>query len=103
MASGVPVVTLPVGVLTDTVVDAVTGLVLSQHSPTAVAVALRSLLAQSFQCESMGAAGRSRAVSRYTWDRLALDALNIYRQLGAAPAGAGEGAVDAGTAMATTA
>jgi glycosyltransferase involved in cell wall biosynthesis len=82
MASGVAVVTLPVGVLTDAVVDAVTGLVLSQHSPAAVAAALRSLLAQSFQCQSMGAAGRSRAVSRFTWDRIALDSLNIYRQLG---------------------
>jgi glycosyltransferase involved in cell wall biosynthesis len=82
MASGVAVVALPVGVLTDAVVDAVTGLVLSQHSPAAVAAALRSLLAQSFQCQSMGAAGRSRAVSRFTWDRIALDSLNIYRQLG---------------------
>ena len=83
MASGVAVVTLPVGVLSDAVVDAVTGVVLSQQSPAAVAAALRSLLTQSFQCESMGAAGRSRAVSRFTWDRIALDALNIYRQLGA--------------------
>jgi glycosyltransferase involved in cell wall biosynthesis len=82
MASGVAVVTLPVGVLTDAVVDAVTGLVLSQQSPAAVAVALRNLLAQSFRCQSMGAAGRSRAVSRFTWDRIALDSLNIYRQLG---------------------
>jgi glycosyltransferase involved in cell wall biosynthesis len=80
MASGVAVVTLPVGVLTDAVVDAVTGLVLSQQSPAAVATALRNLLAQSFQCQSMGAAGRSRAVSRFTWDRIALDSLNIYRQ-----------------------
>jgi glycosyltransferase involved in cell wall biosynthesis len=82
MASGVAVVTLPVGVLTDAVVDGVTGLVLSQQSPAAVAAALRNLLAQSFQCQGMGAAGRSRAVSRFTWDRIALDALNIYRQLG---------------------
>jgi glycosyltransferase involved in cell wall biosynthesis len=81
MASGVAVVTLPVGVLTDAVVDAVTGLVLSEQSPFALAVALRKLLAQSFQCDSMGAAGRSRAVSRFTWDRIALDSLNIYRQL----------------------
>jgi glycosyltransferase involved in cell wall biosynthesis len=81
MASGVAVVTLPVGVLADAVVDAVTGLVLSQQSPAAVAAALRNLLAQSFQCQSMGAAGRSRAVSRFTWDRVALDSLNIYRQL----------------------
>jgi glycosyltransferase involved in cell wall biosynthesis len=82
MASGVAVVTLPVGVLTDAVVDAVTGLVLSQQSPAAVAAALRNLLVQSFQCQGMGAAGRSRAVSRFTWDRIALDSLNIYRQLG---------------------
>jgi glycosyltransferase involved in cell wall biosynthesis len=81
MASGVAVVTLPVGVLTDAVVDGVTGQVLSQRSPAAVATALRSLLAQSFQFQSMGAAGRSRAVSRFTWDRIGLDSLNIYRQL----------------------
>lgn len=84
MASGVAVVTLPVGVLADVVVDAVTGLVLAQHTPAAVAGALRALVAQSFQCESMGAAGRSRAVSRFTWDRVALDSLNIYRQVATA-------------------
>lgn len=81
MASGVAVVTLPVGVLADAVVDGVTGQVLSQRSPAALAAALRSLVTQSFHCDSMGAAGRSRAVSRFTWDRIALDALNIYRQL----------------------
>lgn len=81
MASGVAVVAFPIGVLTDAVVDGVTGQVLSQQSPPAVAAALRSLLAQGFRCESMGAAGRSRAVSRFTWDRIALDSLNIYRQL----------------------
>jgi glycosyltransferase involved in cell wall biosynthesis len=81
MASGVAVVALPVGVLTDVVVDAVTGLVLSQDSPAAVGAALRNLLAQSFQCDSLGAAGRSRAASRFTWDRIALDAMNIYHQL----------------------
>jgi hypothetical protein len=98
MASGVAVVTLPVGVLNDAVVDTVTGLVLSQRSPAAVAATLRSLLVQDFQCESMGAAGRSRAVSRYTWDRIALDALNIYRQLGSATSDADKDAIDAGAA-----
>jgi hypothetical protein len=43
---------------------------------------LRSLSAQRFQCESMGAAGRSRVLSRFTWDRIALEAVNIYQQLG---------------------
>jgi glycosyltransferase involved in cell wall biosynthesis len=81
MASGVAVVALPVGVLVDLVVDSVTGLLLSTDNPNELAVALRSLPAQRFRCQSMGAAGRSRALSRFTWDRIALDALNIYRQL----------------------
>ncbi len=85
MASGVAVVALPVGVLTDAVVDGVTGQLLWRRSPAALAATLRSLLAQSFHCESMGAAGRSRAVSRYTWDRIALDSLNVYRQLVSQP------------------
>jgi len=82
MACGVAVVALPVGGLTEAIVDNVTGLVLSLQRPGELTAALRALLAQSFQCESMGSAGRSRALSRFTWDRVALDALNIYRQIG---------------------
>lgn len=82
MATGVAVVALPVGVLSDVVVDNVTGLLVSNGKPAAFGTALRNLLGHSFQCESMGAAGRSRALSRFSWERVALDALNIYRQLG---------------------
>ncbi len=81
MASGVAVVALSVGILCDAVVDNVTGLLLPTESPGALAAALRPLFAQSFQCESMGAAGRSRAQSRFSWERIALDALNIYQPL----------------------
>ncbi|OBB65734.1 glycosyltransferase [Mycobacterium sp. 852014-50255_SCH5639931] len=83
MASGVVVVAFGVGVLKDAVVDNVTGLVLPSETPGSLSATLRSLLAQSFQCESMGAAGRSRALSRYAWDRIALDSQNIYQQVGA--------------------
>ena len=89
MASGVAVVAVPVGVLNDAVVDAVTGLVLSPGSADELATALRSLLAQNFRCESMGAAGRSRVLSRFTWDRIALDSLTSYRRLGSQVATAG--------------
>ncbi|MFY2859002.1 glycosyltransferase [Mycobacterium sp. THU-M104] len=82
MACGVAVVALPVGVLTEAVVDNVTGLVLSSDRPGELPAALQALLAQSFRCESMGSAGRCRALSRFTWDRVALDALNIYRHIG---------------------
>lgn len=81
MASGVAVVAYGVGVLRDAVVDNVTGLVLRPAgAPSRLSNALRSLLAQRFQCESMGSAGRSRALSRYGWDRIALDCLNIYQR-----------------------
>lgn len=81
MACGVAVVALPEGVLTDIVIDDVTGLVLSTHSLGELSAALRSLLSQDFRRNGMGAAGRSRALSRFTWDRVAQDALSIYRQL----------------------
>ena len=30
----------------------------------------------------MGSAGRSRAMSRFAWERIAVDALNIYGSVG---------------------
>jgi glycosyltransferase involved in cell wall biosynthesis len=81
MASGVAVVTLPLGVLDDVVVHGVTGLLVSPSDLAEFAGALRSLHAQRFLRQSMGAAGRSRALSRFTWDRMALESLTIYRQL----------------------
>jgi len=81
MASGVAVVTLPVGALSDVVVHSVTGLVLSPNRPAELAGALRSLPAQRFHCRSMGAAGRNRVSSRYTWERMAFESLTIYRRL----------------------
>lgn len=82
MATGMAVVAAAVGVLADVVLDDITGLIVQPENPIAVAAALRRLLAQSFQCESMGAAGRNRAMSRFAWERIALDALNIYENIG---------------------
>jgi glycosyltransferase involved in cell wall biosynthesis len=81
MASGVAVVVLPVGVLKDAVVHAVTGFVLSPGKPSELVDALRRLQAQRFLRQSMGAAGRSRALSRFTWDRMALESLAIYERV----------------------
>lgn len=96
MASGVVVVAATVGALADVVLDDITGIVLPPENPVGLAAALRKLLAQSFQCESMGAAGRSRAQSRFAWQRIALDALNVYERLGA-PGGAPIGPPASGT------
>ncbi|BBY22084.1 glycosyltransferase [Mycobacterium stomatepiae] len=84
MATGLAVIALPVGALSDIVVDDVTGIVLSADNPVELSAALRSVPVQSFRCKSMGAAGRSRALSRYTWRRIALDSLAIYGKLSSA-------------------
>jgi glycosyltransferase involved in cell wall biosynthesis len=81
MASEVAVVTLPVGVLKDAVVHGVTGFVLSPSKPSELVDAMRRLQAQRFLRQSMGAAGRSRALSRFTWDRMALESLAIYQRV----------------------
>lgn len=78
MATGMAVAAASVGVLADVVLDEITGLIVPPENPVALAVALRRLLGQRFQSESMGAAGRSRAMSRFAWERIALDALNTY-------------------------
>lgn len=82
MASGAAVVAASVGVLADVVLDDITGLVVPPENPVGLAAASRKLLAQRFQAESMGSAGRSRAMSRFAWQRIALDALNIYGSVG---------------------
>lgn len=82
MATGVAVIVATVGVLADVVLDDITGLLVPPENPIALAGTLRKLLSQSFQCESMGAAGRSRAMSRFAWERIAVDALNIYASIG---------------------
>lgn len=81
MASGRAVVGTAVGALTDTVVGNVTGLLVSPTKPHELARALKTMQSQRFQCQSMGSAGRSRAMSRFTWDRIAQDALSIYDQV----------------------
>ncbi len=86
MASGLPVVALPVGVLADAVVHSVTGYMLSPSKPAELVEALRRLQAQRFLRQSMGAAGRSRALSRFTWDRMALESQAIYQRVSSSDA-----------------
>lgn len=80
MACGVPVVVTPVGGLTDTVVDGVTGLHVPPD-PNRLCRALHELLASPYRRGSLGAAGRDRARSRYTWHRVAAETAGVYERL----------------------
>jgi glycosyltransferase involved in cell wall biosynthesis len=85
MACGVPVLATAVGGMLDTVVDGMTGLLVSPKDPAACANALNWMLADRARLAEWGAAGRRRAESRYSWDRIAADTLKVYQRL--VPAG----------------
>ena len=78
MACGVPVVASAVGALVDTVVHDVTGYLIATDDPRTLATSMNALLRDSFLRRSLGAAGRDRAVVRYTWDRIAADTVRLY-------------------------
>jgi D-inositol-3-phosphate glycosyltransferase len=81
MACGVPVVASAVGGFSDTVVPDVTGRLVSTDKPRECAEAILPLLKQPFTRNSLGAAGRDRARSRYSWDRIASDTARVYQRL----------------------
>ena len=86
MACGVPVVATAVGGLADTVIPDVTGRLVSPNDPRQCAEVILPILKQPFTRTSLGAAGRDRARSRYSWDRIAIDTARVYQQLMPEPA-----------------
>ncbi|MCX2953969.1 glycosyltransferase [Lentzea sp. NEAU-D7] len=83
MACGVPVVATAVGGLAETVVHGVTGVHVPPREPTALARALRSLLANDVRRQEMSYAAEDRARVRYAWQRVALEMSRAYQRAGA--------------------
>jgi glycosyltransferase involved in cell wall biosynthesis len=79
MACGVPVIAASVGGLIDSVVDGVTGIHVPPRDPLAIAAAVSALLNDEEHLRALGAAGRDRVRSRYSWDRIAADTARVYR------------------------
>jgi glycosyltransferase involved in cell wall biosynthesis len=78
MACGVPVVASAVGGQTDSVVHGVTGVHVPPRDPSALAAALRSLLADPERRAELGEAGARRARERYGFDRIARATRDVY-------------------------
>ncbi|MGP4057228.1 glycosyltransferase family 4 protein [Mycobacterium sp. 4D054] len=78
MACGAAIVAPAAGGVRDAVIADVTGLLVPPGRLDALARALRSILGQMVLRQGMGLAGRSRARSRYSWDRIATDAEVVY-------------------------
>jgi D-inositol-3-phosphate glycosyltransferase len=81
MATGRPVIASAVGAMLDTVVDGMTGSLVPPCNPAAFTESAHRLLADRTSRIGFGIAGRDRACSRYSWDRVAIDTLHVYEQI----------------------
>lgn len=75
MSMGLPVVTTDVGAILELVEDGITGLVVREHDPDALAAALARLMDNSPLRERMGKASRGRVISEF-------DSMACARRLG---------------------
>jgi starch synthase len=78
MAHGRPVVASAVGGLRDLVVDGETGLLVAPRDPPALRRALERLLADRDLRRRLGSAGRERARSEFSWERVTRLTLAAY-------------------------
>ena len=111
MACGTPVIGSDVGGIRYSVTEGVTGHLVPPRQPRVLAQRLAHLRANPALAAAMGRAGVLRARSRFTWDRVATDLLDVYRNaarrhvvprtvLSAASGRASAGAAAVGAALA---
>ena len=86
MAAGKPVIARRVGALPETVAHGVTGVLLQDDAPAAVARALSDVLHDRERARAMGAAARRRAESEFDPARTVDTVEAVYRQVIALPA-----------------
>lgn len=81
MLAGLPVVATDVGSVREAVVDGATGWVVPPEDPSALAAAMRELLADRARAAAMGEHGRAIAEERFTIDATVVAYLDLYRRL----------------------
>jgi len=79
MAHGRPVVATSVGGLADAVEDGVTGLLVPPRDPAALRAAVERLLADGELRSRLGAAARTAASERFSWDAATGETIRAYR------------------------
>jgi len=90
MATGLPVVVSRRGGLPEVVEDGGTGLVVDDpHDTMALATAILTLVRDADRREAMGRRARHLLETRYTWDRVARELLELYRAAVSGPPGGG--------------
>jgi glycosyltransferase involved in cell wall biosynthesis len=81
MAAARPVVARRVGALPETIAHGVTGLLVDEDRPEAVAAALSAVLGDRERARAMGRAGRERAMTEFSAERAVAIAEDVYRRL----------------------
>jgi glycosyltransferase involved in cell wall biosynthesis len=85
MAAGKPTVASATGGIPEVVLDGVTGILVPPRDHAAMAAAIAKLLNDAALRERMGAAGRARAVERFSADRMLKETLSVYRRVAMHP------------------
>jgi glycosyltransferase involved in cell wall biosynthesis len=81
MAAGLPVVATDVGGIPEVVVHGETGLLVPPEDAGALATAIRQVLADPALAARMGEAGRIRAATYFSAERMAEQTVALYREL----------------------
>jgi glycosyltransferase involved in cell wall biosynthesis len=81
MACETPVVATRVGGIKEVVVDEETGLLVPPSDPAKLGRAITRILEDPEAATRMGKAGRRHVLQQFTWDRIALKTLELYRSL----------------------
>jgi starch synthase len=85
MACGTAVVASRVGGIPEVVADGETGLLVPPDDPSALASALNSLLGNPGRASAMGRAGRTRAVTEFSWQAVAARTAALYGEVTGLP------------------
>jgi glycosyltransferase involved in cell wall biosynthesis len=81
MACGTPVIGSDVGGIRYSVADGVTGYLVPPRDPAALAQRLEQLRANPALAAALGRAGVYRVRTRFTWDRVASELVDVYRDV----------------------
>ena len=83
MAVGLPVISTALGGVPEMVRDGITGLLVPEHQPVALADALAQILADQRLARSLGEAGRQRAAELFAIHKSAEALRALFQQIGA--------------------
>jgi alpha-maltose-1-phosphate synthase len=81
MACGSAVVASAVGGIPEVVANGVTGLLVPPGDEASLAAAVNALIRDPGRAAALGARGRERAVTEFSWDSIAAQTADLYEQL----------------------